>query len=109
MDKLLTHFKSVVCYAYNSPSKYDLLRSEYFVLLLVIGLLSKNKGIVSQIEVCKANKAIKHTTTYTLIRQLTEKGYLSKHRPSNQFYSRSYLSLTDKGLLLQAKILEALK
>jgi DNA-binding transcriptional regulator PaaX len=103
------HYKSVSSMMQLNPAKLDLMRGEYVVFSLICGLIRANNGIVSQYEVCEANKGTIKETTYNIIHRLTKKGYLSKHRPSNQYYSRSYLSLTDKGLLLQAKILDALK
>jgi DNA-binding PadR family transcriptional regulator len=109
MKGMLGHYKSMSVYLKMPPKEFGLMKGEYVVFSLVCGLIQRNKGIISQLEVCKSNSDIITGTTYNIIHRLVKKGYLSKHRPSNQFYSRSYLSLTDKGLLLQAKILEALK
>ncbi len=61
---------------------------------------------VTQYDIIKANGA-KEVTTYAIIKRLILKGYLSASR-SNQYFSRSYLSLTEKGLLLKAHIKKTL-
>jgi DNA-binding MarR family transcriptional regulator len=76
----------------------DLTMGEKMAFLLVLALFEVNDQVTIY-DVKKANKGINEMTTIRLIYNLTSKGYLSKQR-SNQYFSRTYLSVTDKGLLL---------
>ena len=79
-------------------SKEDLKLSEKMVFLLILALFQKQDQVTIY-DIKKANLGINERTTDRLIRQLINKGYLTKQR-SNQYFSRTYLTVTDKGLLL---------
>jgi DNA-binding MarR family transcriptional regulator len=76
----------------------DLTMGEKMVFLLIMALFEV-KDQVTMFDVKEANKGIEKRTTAQLIRNLCSKGYLTRSR-SNQFFSRSFLTVTDKGLLL---------
>ncbi len=78
---------------------------EKLVFSLVVALMGES-GTVTQFDIINANKANKKTT-YTIIARLIKGGYLSASR-SPQYFSKSYLSLTEKGLLLKAHIRKTL-
>jgi DNA-binding MarR family transcriptional regulator len=92
---------------YNSFSvgETGLIFGEKAVFLLIVTLLEENSSL-TQYDVIKLNNA-PEKTTYNIISKLIKKGYLSSTR-SNQYFSRSYLSLTEKGLLLKAHIRKVL-
>lgn len=71
---------------------------EKMVFLLILALFEKREQ-VTVFDVKQANKNVKQCTTEKIISNLTAKGYLSKTR-SNQYFSRTYLTVTEKGLLL---------
>jgi|GEM_PF-6782427 DNA-binding IclR family transcriptional regulator len=58
--------------------------------------------IVTKKEVCEAN-ICKHSTTYSLMRSLSNKGYLKSVR-GNQFYSLSFITLTSLELAYLAHL-----
>jgi DNA-binding MarR family transcriptional regulator len=76
----------------------DLTMGEKMVFLLIMALFEE-KDQVTMYDVKQANKGIENPTTGLLIRNLCSKGFLTRSR-SNQFFSRTYLTVTDKGLLL---------
>jgi DNA-binding MarR family transcriptional regulator len=76
----------------------ELTMGEKMAFLLVMALFEVNNQ-VTMYDVKKANNGVKENTTNSLIISLVNKGYLTKQR-SNQFFSKSYLTVTDKGLLL---------
>ncbi len=92
---------------YNSYliGKIGLTVGEKIVFLLVVALMGESET-VTRFDVLRTNKGNKNTTASNL-RSLILKGYLSASR-SNQYFSRSYLSLTEKGLLLKAHIKKTL-
>lgn len=73
----------------------ELRMGEKLVLITLIRLLGE-KQVITKNDVCTANQA-KRDTTYHLIQSLERKGYLESKR-SNQYFSRSFLSLRGKGL-----------
>ena len=71
---------------------------EKLVFLLIMGLLEQN-GVITLHEVKKANSPTNEGTTAGLLNQLKAKGYFTTQR-SNQFFSRAYITPTDKAFLL---------
>lgn len=84
-----------------SECNKELTMGEKFVLIVVTRLCDQNH-VVSKLEVCDAN-SIKKNTTYSLLRALETKGFLKSVR-ANQFYSKSFVSLSDKGLLFASRL-----
>ena len=84
----------------------ELTMGEKMVFLLVMALFEE-KDQVTMYDVKQANKGIEKPTTGLLIRNLCSKGYLARNR-SNQFFSKTYLSVTEKGLLLARSFRSAL-
>jgi DNA-binding MarR family transcriptional regulator len=76
----------------------DLTMGEKMAFLLIMALFEV-KDQVTIYDVKKANEGVKEQTTTKLIYNLSNKGYLIRSR-SNQFFSKAYLTVTDKGLLL---------
>lgn len=79
----------------------ELKAGEKLVLLTIIRLFEENE-VITKDDVCKANQA-KRNTTYSLIRSLNSKGYLTSKR-ENKYYSYSYLTLTQKGHLFSSML-----
>ena len=103
MNTFLFFYKSLLVNSILSPYKVGMRRGEYITLVLIISLIESNNGIVTQADVIKANKDIPRSTTYRNIKMLIDAGYLNSER-GRQFFARSYLTLTDKALLLQSRI-----
>lgn len=80
----------------------DLDTSGFFLMMLICGLFERLE-VVSQYDVVKENEKFSAPFTYKIVSSLVRKGYLSKQR-SNQYFSRSYLTLTDKGNLFKSKL-----
>ena len=80
-------------------------KGNIIVFLLILALLENNKEL-SKYEVIRANKS-PDGTTRTNIQQLERLGLITSKR-SNQYFSRSYISLTEKGLLLKYKLRKVL-
>jgi DNA-binding MarR family transcriptional regulator len=76
----------------------EMTMGEKMAFLLILALFEA-KDQVTIFDVKKANEGVKENTTTALVYSLTKKGYLSTTR-SNQYFSRTYLTVTDKGLLL---------
>ncbi len=70
---------------------------EKMVLLLILALFESNDHVTMH-QVREANTNVKIKTTYALINGLMAKGLITKQR-SNQHYSKTFLTVTDKGLL----------
>jgi len=81
---------------YLKSENENLSGGEKFVLIITIRLL-KEKQVISKQDICNENK-VKNSTTYSIIKSLENKGYLTSKR-GNQFYSKSFLSLINKGLM----------
>lgn len=90
----LKHIETGIRY-FLTKGNNELRIGEKLVLITVIRLLAE-KQVITKYDVCNANH-IKRDTTYHLIQSLERKGYLVSNR-SNQYFSRSYLSLKGKGL-----------
>jgi hypothetical protein len=71
---------------------------EKLVFLLIMGLLEK-KDSLTLYEVIQANKPTNTNTSNRIFRQLKAKGYFTTQR-SNQFFSRAYITPTEKAFLL---------
>lgn len=84
-----------------SKGNQELTMGEKFVLVIVTRLLEELQ-VVSKLEVCEAN-GIKKNTTYCLLNSLEKKGILKSVR-SNQFYSKSFVSLSDKRVLFVSRL-----
>lgn len=72
------------------------------IVLITIIRIAEEINIVTKNEICKENN-ISHSTTYSIIKSLEKKGYIISLR-GKQFYSKSYVSLTNKGLLFSYQI-----
>ncbi|GAB2479021.1 hypothetical protein [Algoriphagus taiwanensis] len=81
----------------------ELTPGEKFVLILTSRLLEQHQ-VVSKQEICDKNQA-KKATTYGFLKSLENKGYISSDR-SNQYYSRSFVSLTERGLFFKVRMLK---
>jgi hypothetical protein len=71
------------------------------VFSLVLGLF-EDKAILTKDDVCKANSA-KRATTYAYLRILEDAGFLTSER-TNEYYSKSYIQLTEKGNLTASRL-----
>lgn len=78
---------------------------EKLVLILAIRLLEE-KQVVSKQDVCLENHA-GLSTTYSILYSLERKGYIQCQR-SKQFFSKSFISLSVKGLLFKGRLKELL-
>ena len=72
------------------------------IVLITIIRIAHEINIVTKNDICIENK-IRHSTTYSIIKSLEKKGYIISLR-GKQFYSKSYVSLTNKGLLFSHHI-----
>jgi len=61
---------------------------------------------VSMYDIVKRNGGLK-TTTYSNLRNLKKKGFIKTER-SSQFYSPSFIELTEKGNLFASRLRKAL-
>lgn len=84
-----------------SGEKNGLTLGQKIVLISILSLFEA-KDIITKKDIIKANKANIHTT-YSNIRALEAKGFIKSTR-SNQFYSLSYISLTEKGNLFASRL-----
>jgi DNA-binding MarR family transcriptional regulator len=96
----LQHIEAGIRY-FLTEGNEELTPGEKFVLILTSRLLEQFQ-VVSKQEVCENNQA-KPATTYGFLKSLEHKGFIRSTR-SNQYYSKSYLSLTEKGLLFKSKL-----
>lgn len=78
--------------------KESLSIGEKLVFLLIMGLLEKNEQL-TLFDIVSANKPTNQSTTRKLIDALKAKGYFTTQR-SNQFFSRAYITPTEKAFLL---------
>jgi hypothetical protein len=85
--------------------QYGMNKGNIIVFILILSLFEQNT-IVSKYDVIKANRS-KKMTSHANIYQLINLGLLSANK-SNQFFSKSYLSLTPKGLLLKSQLKKVL-
>lgn len=74
---------------------------EKIALISVIAVFD-TKEVVTKQDIIRVNKA-KADTIYANLRNLEKKGYIQSTR-SNQFYSLSYITLTDKGNLFASRL-----
>jgi hypothetical protein len=109
MTTIQTYLNCLRLFSQISPKKTELRRGEYIVLILVITLFDKNKGVVTKNDVVLANDPFSANTTYTYLDGLIEKGYLTSNRPSKQFFSKSYLGITAKAVNLKHLIEQSYK
>ena len=98
----VNQFKAGLLYFFDQRTR-DLRIGEKLVLINILALLEQI-DIISKADIVKASDA-KNTTTYANIRSL---GYIQSIR-GNQFYSLSYVSLTDKGNLFASRLRRILK
>ncbi len=63
-------------------------------------------GTVSMFDIVKANNGNKNTT-YSNLKSLRRKGFIKTER-SSQFYSPSFIELTEKGSLFASRLRKAL-
>tara|TARA_R110000772_G_scaffold46279_1_gene105683 strand:+ start:476 stop:799 length:324 start_codon:yes stop_codon:yes gene_type:complete len=101
----VNQFKAGLLYFFDQRTR-DLRIGEKLVLINILALLEQI-DIISKADIVKASDA-KNTTTYANIRSLENKGYIQSIR-GNQFYSLSYVSLTDKGNLFASRLRRILK
>ena len=85
--------------------EYSLNKGHLIVFTLILALLEYN-DIISKYDVKQANR-INPNTTNSNILYLEKIGLLTSKR-SNQFFSRSYISITPKGLLLKSQLKKVL-
>lgn len=78
-----------------------LIARESIVFLLLCAYFDDN-SVIDKYTVVNSNKASK-TATYTIMRSLENKGFIQSQR-SKQHFSRSYISLTSKGLRLKREL-----
>lgn len=76
----------------------NLMIGEKLVFLLIMGLLEKH-GVITLHEVKEANLPTKISTTSSIFEKLKAKGYFTTQR-SNQYFSRAYITPTEKAFLL---------
>ena len=79
----------------------NLNKGQLIVFTLILAMFEYN-DILSIYDVKKANRTNEFTTMNN-IASLRKKGLIKTQR-SNQYFSRAYLSLTDKGLLLKSQL-----
>jgi DNA-binding MarR family transcriptional regulator len=84
----------------------ELTMGEKMAFLLIMALFEVKEQVTMH-DVKQANTGVKENTTNSLIISLVNKGYLTKQR-SNQYFSKAYLTVTDKGLLLARSFRSAL-
>lgn len=84
-----------------SGEKNELTIGQKIVLISILSLFEV-KDLITKQDVIKANKA-KQNTVYSNIRGLENKGFIKSTR-SNQFYSLSYITLTEKGNLFASRL-----
>jgi DNA-binding MarR family transcriptional regulator len=75
----------------------DLKLGENIVFLLILALF-ESMDQVTIFDVKKANEGVKEHRTHKIVSELARKGYLMRNR-SNRHFSKSFLSVTEKGLL----------
>ena len=83
----------------------DINMVQLIVFCLIAGLLDR-KGSTTMFEVNKLNSGenkLRLGGTHRYINELFEKGYLNKQR-TGAYFSKTYLSLTEKGLLLKSRL-----
>jgi len=97
VNTFLIGFKAIS----NFLADKSLLWGEKAVMMLIIALLEE-KEIISQKEVIQANRS-PSPTTYKNIQQLRAKGYIQTNR-ANQYYSLSFIELTEKGRITASRL-----
>ncbi|MCS5488913.1 hypothetical protein [Algoriphagus limi] len=100
MDVNLQHIEAGIRY-FLTEGNDELTPGEKFVFILTIRLIDQ-QHIVTKQEICKSNQA-KPATTYAFLRSLEHKGYLKSNR-SKQYFSRAFISITQKGLLFKSRM-----
>lgn len=98
----LRHLESGIRF-FLTQNNNELTSGEKVVLITIIRLIEE-KEVVTKQEICKANR-IKNNTTYAIMRSLETKGFIKSKR-ARQHYSRSFLSLTEKGHFFSAILKE---
>ncbi|AMQ55615.1 hypothetical protein [Algoriphagus sanaruensis] len=96
----LQHIEAGIRY-FLTEGNEELTPGEKFVLILTSRLLEQQQ-VISKQEVCDNNQA-REATTYGFLKSLENKGFISSNR-SNQYYSKSFVSLTEKGLLFKSRL-----
>lgn len=103
---LFIFYRSFEVINYLLKTEKDLKYPGLVIFSLIIAIINK-KGTCTAYDIITANtglkKPIKRETTYTNISRLQKAGYINKTR-SKRHFSRTYLTLTEKGLLLKSRL-----
>ncbi|AMQ57089.1 hypothetical protein AO498_11630 [Algoriphagus sanaruensis] len=105
MSVSLLHIEAGIRY-FLTEGNEELSPGEKFVLILTARLLDEHQ-VISKQEICEVNQA-KPATTYGFLKSLENKGYIRSNR-SNQYYSRSFITFTDKGLNFKVRLIRFIK
>ena len=85
--------------------QYELRKGQTILFILILSLF-ETQSTVTRYDVIRLNRGNKNTTSSNLVK-LHQIGLIQTQR-SNQYFSRAYLSLTPKGLLLKSQLKKVL-